>query len=304
MAATTSPGVTAHPRSRGENPPTRTLNPSFPGSSPLTRGKRDAVPPRLVGVGLIPAHAGKTQGGTIRSLSAAAHPRSRGENGAWATSPFRPQGSSPLTRGKQKRSRTRRRARRLIPAHAGKTEKRGLPDSDMPAHPRSRGENGYTPGRDIYHFGSSPLTRGKPQALLSAALQRRLIPAHAGKTSVTRRPSYPLPAHPRSRGENRVVYEYTSNRQGSSPLTRGKHAPVWSAHTGHGLIPAHAGKTRATRWAMSSPAAHPRSRGENVFEKGIGYRIIGSSPLTRGKRVGDVGNGVHCRLIPAHAGKT
>ena len=30
----------------------------------------------------------------------------------------------------------------------------------------------------------------------------------------------------------------------------------------------------------------------------------GSSPLTRGKRVGDVGDGVHCRLIPAHAGKT
>ena len=30
----------------------------------------------------------------------------------------------------------------------------------------------------------------------------------------------------------------------------------------------------------------------------------GSSPLTRGKRLFEVGGGAHGRLIPAHAGKT
>ena len=52
--------TTAHPRSRGENratgPPARTAK----GSSPLTRGKRDAATASGYIDGLIPAHAGKT----------------------------------------------------------------------------------------------------------------------------------------------------------------------------------------------------------------------------------------------------
>ena len=50
----------AHPRSRGENRRTRTCVLSPLGSSPLTRGKPARGPPREVGAGLIPAHAGKT----------------------------------------------------------------------------------------------------------------------------------------------------------------------------------------------------------------------------------------------------
>ena len=50
------------------------------------------------------------------------------------------------------------------------------------AHPRSRGENHE--GTEIVGFivGSSPLTRGKPRAVLRLGPERRLIPAHAGKT--------------------------------------------------------------------------------------------------------------------------
>ena len=70
----------AHPRSRGEN----AQRPRAPvldrGSSPLTRGKREAGAwfPRRVG--LIPAHAGKTTVDRGAQLGAEAHPRSRGEN--------------------------------------------------------------------------------------------------------------------------------------------------------------------------------------------------------------------------------
>ena len=56
------------------------------GSSPLTRGKLgqcDAIP-RLQG--LIPAHAGKTQGGCGRAPRSGAHPRSRGENAIFGVS--------------------------------------------------------------------------------------------------------------------------------------------------------------------------------------------------------------------------
>ena len=51
------------------------------------------------------------------------------------------------------------------------------------------------------------------------------------------------------------------------------------------LIPAHAGKTRSTlSWACNL-TAHPRSRGENPSVIGSVDEIVGSSPLTRGKRL-------------------
>ena len=52
------------------------------------------------------------------------------------------------------------------------------------------------------------------------------------------------------------------------------------------------------------PWAHPRSRGENRFhDRGSGHGD-GSSPLTRGKRLGGCRRCLRARLIPAHAGKT
>ena len=50
-------------------------------------------------------------------------------------------------------------------------------------------------------------------------------------------------AHPRSRGENEERVSATVDREGSSPLTRGKRAMVRGLSVGEGLIPAHAGKT-------------------------------------------------------------
>ena len=54
--------VRAHPRSRGENAQVGMEPPGGAGSSPLTRGKRDAHGHNRIGLGLIPAHAGKTEG--------------------------------------------------------------------------------------------------------------------------------------------------------------------------------------------------------------------------------------------------
>ena len=71
---------------------------------------------------------------------------------------------------------------------------------------------------------------------------------------------------------------------GSSPLTRGKPPlPGWLQRW-VGLIPAHAGKTRASSNRQTRHWAHPRSRGEN--------------------RDGRLGVVLNTGLIPAHAGKT
>ena len=93
------------------------------GSSPLTRGKRGPREQAQHGRGLIPAHAGKTA--VLRALKPGrgAHPRSRGENPDGGKYTAGRSGSSPLTRGKRSKEQNQRQRERLIPAHAGKTER-------------------------------------------------------------------------------------------------------------------------------------------------------------------------------------
>ena len=94
----------AHPRSRGENAVGEFRYPNVSG--------------------LIPAHAGKTKDSMTDNDANAAHPRSRGENSRQVIPWLVARGSSPLTRGKQRRAPHKVKGGRLIPAHAGKT----LPD--------------------------------------------------------------------------------------------------------------------------------------------------------------------------------
>ena len=172
------------------------------------------------------------------------------------------------------------------------------------AHPRSRGENRSIAGAAGFAQGSSPLTRGKPPTLRERGPWLGLIPAHAGKTSSSAICSLWTQAHPRSRGENRFHDRGRGHADGSSPLTRGKHEHERIHSIVTRLIPAHAGKTKATRSPRRTNPAHPRSRGENTTAALIGALTPGSSPLTRGKRPATSLWRPACRLIPAHAGKT
>ena len=151
---------------------------------------------------LIPAHAGKTGRRALRSSPQSAHPRSRGENVAHRRTDSSSAGSSPLTRGKHVWSPSRGSARRLIPAHAGKTIPYAVGVAYCRAHPRSRGENISATPISRPSRGSSPLTRGKPESRFQLLSCRRLIPAHAGKTVSVATTTIMKTAHPRSRGEN------------------------------------------------------------------------------------------------------
>ena len=91
---------------------------------------------------------------------------------------------------------------------------------------------------------------------------------------------------------------------GSSPLTRGKLPVTTVTKARAGLIPAHAGKTPIGRSGVPVARAHPRSRGENSTAATSLWRLLGSSPLTRGKRRHDYSTRSMPGLIPAHAGKT
>ena len=175
---------------------------------------------------------------------------------------------------------------------------------EVGAHPRSRGENVTQLAPGELSNGSSPLTRGKRRRGCSRTGRRGLIPAHAGKTWVCRATAWLRVAHPRSRGENAPPFPPLLRDGGSSPLTRGKQLRAGMERAGHGLIPAHAGKTAHTAIPRAPRWAHPRSRGENVVGVGAGAGVGGSSPLTRGKPLPGCTTGWEFGLIPAHAGKT
>ena len=213
-------------------------------------------------------------------------------------------GSSPLTRGKRVNPALRMPTVGLIPAHAGKTCRPWTLRSAPGAHPRSRGENADCAYTVCITEGSSPLTRGKHVCAHHERVRGRLIPAHAGKTHGLILGCTAGQAHPRSRGENRASALTVSCHVGSSPLTRGKHGEGVAFVFLSRLIPAHAGKTR-TAWLRSwACPAHPRSRGENSEPDSTLHPVLGSSPLTRGKRWRSHWKTLAGRLIPAHAGKT
>ena len=234
-------------------------------------------------MGLIPAHAGKTSFVGMVLTAVWAHPRSRGENGKVATSGTEVLGSSPLTRGKHRPGFGLGLLGGLIPAHAGKTLARGRGLMVSRAHPRSRGENSNRKAPVRPGSGSSPLTRGKHAKPQARPARQGLIPAHAGKTSTYSHTRAHPRAHPRSRGENINATAVEALPAGSSPLTRGKPIRQVIEELPAGLIPAHAGKTRARGARRSSRRAHPRSRGENEYLKRGSFISPGSSPLTRGK---------------------
>ena len=85
------------------------------------RGKQNSFHMDANGIGLIPAHAGKTGLGGLAATLTGAHPRACGENGALFMSRGIRSGSSPRMRGKPWRRSFLSLETRLIPAHAGKT---------------------------------------------------------------------------------------------------------------------------------------------------------------------------------------
>ncbi len=166
------------------------------------RGKPSSASCRYTSVGLIPAHAGKTFTAEALRRRSPAHPRACGENALGAVSLLAGAGSSPRMRGKLKMRLCSSRNLGLIPAHAGKTSRRRYSPRARRAHPRACGENLYRGARPVASRGSSPRMRGKPPEERTKRCQKRLIPAHAGKTYAIAIRERWIAAHPRACGEN------------------------------------------------------------------------------------------------------
>ena len=133
-----------HPRIRGEHRLFRQWIRRRWGSSPHTRGARDAVTERERSYGIIPAYAGSTSLSRNWESPRADHPRIRGEHLPQGGKLTISCGSSPHTRG----------ARGVVHGH-----RRPVLD-----HPRIRGEHHAGASMCTSASGSSPHTRGAPRA--------------------------------------------------------------------------------------------------------------------------------------------
>ena len=253
---------------------------------------------------LIPAHAGKTFEIGGFGVWHGAHPRACGENAVPGALVIIAAGSSPRMRGKLSRSISSSGWGRLIPAHAGKTRGGGGVGYFAGAHPRACGENGAPNRTKPTEWGSSPRMRGKPSSVATRSLSDRLIPAHAGKTRRRWVRVAEARAHPRACGEN--IFQVINGHayRGSSPRMRGKLHLVCVGIVFPGLIPAHAGKTISSSWALRPLRAHPRACGENFVRMLCPPVVVGSSPRMRGKPKSIFTTSRPTGLIPAHAGKT
>ena len=171
----------------------------------------------------------------------------------------------------------------LIPACAGKTARAKSRCPMKKAHPRVCGENPMRMQSIGDAKGSSPRVRGKPGFMVPIVFAPGLIPACAGKTFRGDFEGCAVEAHPRVCGENPLFLSPRITTRGSSPRVRGKPRQAGKSFLIRGLIPACAGKTRASVIGVSFSGAHPRVCGENSLPSQAGLTCPGSSPRVRGK---------------------
>ena len=274
------------------------------GSSPLSRGIRQAREGSTRPIGIIPALAGNTKLLYCYECSTQDHPRSRGEYLLSCINVRCPGGSSPLSRGILHPAAHPSDRARIIPALAGNTSTSMECISSPPDHPRSRGE--YACGADHQGEpeGSSPLSRGIHDISDGSERNRRIIPALAGNTPSPNSALSGTKDHPRSRGEYILIRRFDRAGEGSSPLSRGIQPDPSIIRPGDRIIPALAGNTMITIHGGSIEEDHPRSRGEYTHAKTTSASSWGSSPLSRGILVKSWSTRSRRRIIPALAGNT
>ena len=193
-----------HPRACGEHLINNAQFDIVSGSSPRMRGTPPTWTRRVFLPGIIPAHAGNTSGYARLAIQPRDHPRACGEH--WR--PDHPKryrrGSSPRMRGTQVGTLAGVSPDGIIPAHAGNTGLQAGRDYLVGDHPRACGE--HPRRRASWHFsaGSSPRMRGTHHQFRRVLARDRIIPAHAGNTTIGNQLVSSSGDHPRACGEHRL----------------------------------------------------------------------------------------------------
>ena len=232
-----------HPRACGANKGAFAQTLSADGSSPRMRGKHLGADRFNQRGRIIPAHAEQTFPQLFCPVFCSDHPRACGANHGGRAAFHAIHGSSPRMRGKLGQIIKTETRNRIIPAHAGQTSPHAIMPPRSTDHPRACGANYNGTYSTFDDLGSSPRMRGKRQADRRGRGPDRIIPAHAGQTTIFLFNSARWSDHPRACGANPCRPPIRWMNTGSSPRMRGKRDqdPEHPYHLR--IIPAHAGQT-------------------------------------------------------------
>ena len=186
------------------------------------RGKALILVKRWCFYGITPAHAGKRSGVCLSALPCGDHPRTCGEKETEPGTGWCRLGSPPHMRGKVDTYFFFVPARRITPAHAGKSEKNSVIVWPLWDHPRTCGEKQVPRMERPRSKGSPPHMRGKGQSAQQGGKQTRITPAHAGKRLRNLQSAVWTWDHPRTCGEKMLFAVFTLPWLGSPPHMRGK----------------------------------------------------------------------------------
>ncbi len=293
-----------HPRAGGADVLQSRTEQSCLGSSPRWRGGPDMVRDAVADDGVIPALAGRTRVGHVRSVCQGGHPRAGGADICTSSPAIVMYGSSPRWRGGPPCARRLVRGHGVIPALAGRTA--AQPSSFQPntGHPRAGGADARHVGASERVTGSSPRWRGGQGLVDQIADLDGVIPALAGRTCFDPPAAITCGGHPRAGGADCPTAHPTGLDDGSSPRWRGGHVAVTVDSRRLGVIPALAGRTTPPAPMTCLTTGHPRAGGADDDEEEGPYEDDGSSPRWRGGLGHQRGSGVRYGVIPALAGRT
>ncbi len=146
--------------------------------------------------------------------------------------------------------------------------------------------------------------RGKDGCCNAGTCQKRITPAHAGKSNNDKTLGILYEDHPRSCGEKTKNFSNRFPVSGSPPLMRGKETQEKHSPRHQRITPAHAGKSKPAVNEQLYIKDHPRSCGEKTKNFSNRFPVSGSPPLMRGKETQEKHSPRHQRITPAHAGKS
>ena len=195
--------------------------------------------------GIIPAHAGLTYRNTLLQAHGRDHPRACGAHTQEQKRGLGFKGSSPRMRGSPLFSQFMQNIFGIIPAHAGLTPSVETPECIVWDHPRACGAHSNPCSMIATVMGSSPRMRGSLVALRVLRVEVGIIPAHAGLTRTVLSSGPSTGDHPRACGAHQFFPRTRESVQGSSPRMRGSQFVCSFLFCFYGIIPAHAGLTRA-----------------------------------------------------------
>ena len=171
------------------------------GSPPHMRGKGGQTMAKRTGLGITPAHAGKSYRSAFPGTMFRDHPRTCGEKFFPQGLQIGGEGSPPHMRGKAGRARRGACPLRITPAHAGKRPGLALLLPRTGDHPRTCGEKSRAKMELSRNQGSPPHMRGKENRCGHAYQTYGITPAHAGKSRSGHFSYCSQQDHPRTCGE-------------------------------------------------------------------------------------------------------